>query len=52
MVKVFLPGLMAENMKEIMSKIKNKDMEHFIGLTKENMLASGLMESSMEKELS
>lgn len=32
MVKDALPGQMAENMKEIMSKIKNMDMEIFNGI--------------------
>lgn len=50
MEEVCLHGLMEENMKENMWKIKNKVKEHFIGLMVENILDSGLMANSMAEE--
>lgn len=46
----FLPGQIAEDMRVIILKIKNKVKEHFIGLTAGNILDNGLMVNNMEEE--
>jgi len=47
MVKAFSPGLMAEDMKESTLKIKNRDSVYSFGQMVANILANGVMESSM-----
>jgi len=41
MVREFTNGQTAENTKENISTIKNKDLVHTLGLMEENMRASG-----------
>jgi len=47
-VKAYSFGLMAENIKVIISMTRNKDLASSNGLTEENTKAIGLMASSME----
>ena len=49
MAKVYSHGLMEENTKVIILKIKSKEMALFIGQTAESMWDNGLMENKMEK---
>ena len=51
-VKVFSSGQMVGNTKVTTWKIKNKDLEYFIGQMEETILDNGQMESSMVRELS
>ena len=44
-------GLMEENMKGSMSKIKSKDLEYLDGLMADSMLDNGLMGNNMGKGL-
>ena len=43
------PGLMADDMKEIILMIRKKDKECFIGQMEENIKVAGKMENNMEK---
>jgi hypothetical protein len=47
MVKEFTNGQTEGNMKDNILTIKNKDLEHTLGLMEENMKASGSMGSNM-----
>lgn len=50
MERVYILGRMVENIKEIITWIKNTDLEFIDGRTEEFMKEPGLMENSMEKE--
>ena len=50
MGKEFIHGKMAENMKEIISMIKNMVMGYIYGQIRGNMKGIGNMESSMGKD--
>ena len=44
-------GQMVNHIREIMSMIRNMVMEYLHGIRGKNMKGSGIMESSMEREL-
>lgn len=51
MDKVYTPGQMAEDMKEIIETIKNMGKAHILGLTVESILANGKTTKDMVEEL-